>query len=187
MAFFYPEPVSDTRDRQKKQQHIAAIRRYFLILVLIIALFSICFHFLMIYEGQQQTWLSGVYWCLTVMTTLGFGDITFTTDLGRIFSVLVLLVGLVYFAILLPFTFMQHVYRPWSERQLRERVPHSLPPEATCSATESGPFSSATTRRPPCPSSNAAMNAPAASTMTRAPTRPCARTKPHSLSPWTRI
>ena len=78
MAFFYPEPVSDTRDRQKKQQHIAAIRRYFLILVLIIALFSICFHFLMIYEGQQQTWLSGVYWCLTVMTTLGFGDITFT-------------------------------------------------------------------------------------------------------------
>lgn len=129
MAFFYPEPVSDTRDRQKKQQHIAAIRRYFLILVLIIALFSICFHFLMIYEGQQQTWLSGVYWCLTVMTTLGFGDITFTTDLGRIFSVLVLLVGLVYFAILLPFTFMQHVYRPWSERQLRERVPHSLPPE----------------------------------------------------------
>ena len=24
---------------------------------------------------------------------------------------------------------MQHVYRPWSERQLRERVPHSLPPE----------------------------------------------------------
>ena len=129
MAFFSSDQIFGSKNSQSRQQHIAVIRRYFLILVLIIALFSICFHFLMIYEGQQQTWLTGVYWCLTVMTTLGFGDITFTTDLGRMFSVLVLLVGLVYFAILLPFTFMQHVYRPWSERQLRERVPHSLPPE----------------------------------------------------------
>jgi voltage-gated potassium channel len=34
------------------------------------------------WEGQQHSWLAGVYWTLVVMSTLGFGDITFTSDLG---------------------------------------------------------------------------------------------------------
>ena len=55
--------------------------------------FTLAFHALMAYEGRQHSWLTGVYWVFTTMTTLGFGDITFTSDLGRMFSVLVMLVG----------------------------------------------------------------------------------------------
>lgn len=63
-------------------------------LVALIVSYSIIFHFIMLYEGQQHSWLTGLYWTLTVMSTLGFGDITFTSDLGRAFSVIVLLSGM---------------------------------------------------------------------------------------------
>ena len=32
----------------------------------------------------------GLYWVLVTMSTLGFGDITFKSDIGRLFSVVVL-------------------------------------------------------------------------------------------------
>ena len=47
--------------------------------------YSVLFHVIMEMEGQRHSWLTGLYWTLTVMSTLGFGDITFTTDLGRLF------------------------------------------------------------------------------------------------------
>jgi voltage-gated potassium channel len=49
------------------------------------------------------------------MSTLGFGDITFESDLGRIFSVVVLLSGSLFILVLLPFTFIQFVFVPWME------------------------------------------------------------------------
>jgi len=58
-------------------------------------------------EGEYYTWVTGFYWTLTVMSTLGFGDITFTSDLGRIFSIIVLLSGVIFLLVLLPFTFIQ--------------------------------------------------------------------------------
>ncbi|MDQ7826444.1 MAG: ion channel [Candidatus Eremiobacteraeota bacterium] len=45
--------------------------------------FSVAFHYIMAYEGHSHCWLTGIFWTLTVMTTLGFSDITFHSDLGR--------------------------------------------------------------------------------------------------------
>jgi Trk K+ transport system NAD-binding subunit len=81
----------------------------------------------MLHEGQQHSWLTGVYWTLTVMSTLGFGDITFHSDLGRIFSMLVLLSGIVMLLIMLPFTFLRFFYAPWLEAQVHLRAPRSVP------------------------------------------------------------
>ena len=58
------------------------------------------------YEGRQESWLTGVYWTLTVMSTLGFGDITFHSDIGRVFSVFVLLSGIILLMIMLPLVTM---------------------------------------------------------------------------------
>ncbi|WP_217988322.1 potassium channel family protein [Aliifodinibius salipaludis] len=60
---------------------------------------------------------------LTVMSTLGFGDITFTSDLGRVFSVIVLMSGM----ISLPFTLIEFFYAPWLEAQSKARAPRKLP------------------------------------------------------------
>ena len=109
-------------------------RRNFLLLVRFVALFallvgaySVVFHTIMALEGQEFSWFTGVYWTLTVMSTLGFGDITFHTDLGRLFSTVVLLSGTIFMLILLPFTFLQFFWTPWIEAQNAARIPQQLP------------------------------------------------------------
>ena len=80
-------------------------------------------------EGRDYSAITGVYWTLTVMSTLGFGDITFNSDLGRAFSIIVLLSGIILLLVMLPFTFIQFFYAPWLEAQNKSRVPRHLPQE----------------------------------------------------------
>nr|WP_275106717.1 potassium channel protein [Oceanipulchritudo coccoides] len=94
----------------------------------IVFLYSVLFHFVMLLEDQEHSWLTGFYWTLTVMSTLGFGDITFHTDIGRLFSILVLGSGVVLLLIMLPFAFIRFFYAPWLEAQIRARAPRKLPP-----------------------------------------------------------
>ena len=101
--------------------------RFVIMLAVVIAVFSVLFHFIMLYEGREYTWITGLYWTLTVMSTLGFGDITFRSDLGMLFSIVVLLTGIVSLLIVLPSTFIQFVYNPWLESQKKKEVQHSLP------------------------------------------------------------
>jgi Trk K+ transport system NAD-binding subunit len=102
---------------------------FIMILASMVAAYSIVFHFLMTLEGKEFSWVTGFYWTLTVMTTLGFGDITFEGDIGRLFSILVLLSGVIFMLILLPFTFIRFFLAPWMEAESRRRVPRELPPE----------------------------------------------------------
>src|SRR5262245_14149533 len=97
------------------------------ILTGIVGLFSAFFQVLMAHEGQEHSWLSGFYWTIVAMSTLGFGDITFTSDLGRMYSVLVVVTGTVLMLIILPFTFIQFFYAPWLEARDAARAPRRLP------------------------------------------------------------
>jgi hypothetical protein len=99
------------------QRHPRVLARYFVVLAAMITGYSVAFHLLMLREGQEHTWITGIYWTLTVMSTLGFGDITFHTDLGRIFSIVVLLSGTIFLLVLLPFTFIEFFYEPWMKSQ----------------------------------------------------------------------
>ena len=95
---------------------------YLLLLVAVVLVYGWLFHVIMAWEGQEHSWFTGIYWALTVMSTLGFGDITFETDLGRAFSSVVLLTGIVLLLIIMPFLFIQHVYAPWLEQRLHGRI-----------------------------------------------------------------
>jgi hypothetical protein len=86
-----------------------------------VGLFSTLFHELMAREGRTYSWPTSVYWTLTTMTTLGFGDITFESDAGRIFSVVVLLAGSTFLLVMLPFVFIQFVFVPWMNERDRRR------------------------------------------------------------------
>ncbi len=109
------------------RRNLRVLGQLLLVLVIMVAVYSVAFHYLMAWEGREYSWITGVYWTLTVMSTLGFGDITFHTDLGLLFSILVLLSGLVFMLILLPFTFIQFFYAPWMEAQEAARAPRQLP------------------------------------------------------------
>lgn len=111
----------------KQKNNTRLMVRFLLILLFLFFAYTAGFHFLMLYEGQEHSWITGLYWTLTVMSTLGFGDITFTSDAGRLFSILVMLSGVIFLLIMLPFTFIQFFYAPWLEAQNKARTPRSVP------------------------------------------------------------
>lgn len=111
------------------QRNILTLARFVAALIGLIVLYSVLFHFIMAYEGQKHSWVTGFYWTLTTMSTLGYGDIAFKSDLGRVFSMVVMLSGTIFLLIMLPFTFIRFFYAPWLEAQHAARAPHELPPE----------------------------------------------------------
>ncbi len=114
------------RERGVKR-NLGMFFRFLFVIVLMVTLYSILFHYIMQYEGRVYSWITGLYWTLTVMTTLGFGDITFTSDPGKLFSVVVLMTGVLCLLVMLPFAFIQYVYAPWLEAQKKHTVPRSAP------------------------------------------------------------
>jgi Trk K+ transport system NAD-binding subunit len=124
---FLPSQLLALLSESQMRRNIDALLKFLGVLVATIVLFSVLFHVIMTVEGQEHSWLTGFYWTLTVMSTLGFGDITFQSDLGRGFSILVLVSGIVMLLILLPFTFIRHFYAPWLEAQVRLRAPRAAP------------------------------------------------------------
>ena len=114
---------------ERVKRNLRLLFKFLLVLFVLVIIYSIAFHFIMAHEGKDYSWITGIYWTLTVMTTLGFGDITFHTDLGRLFSIVVLVTGVVYLLTLLPFTFIKFFYAPLIEAEARNRAPKELPPE----------------------------------------------------------
>ncbi len=127
---FLSTQLSYLLSERQLRQNLSALFKYIGLLGVVIMLFAIAFHFIMVYEGKEHSWITGIYWTLTVMSTLGFGDITFTSDLGRAFSIVVLLTGIVMLLIVLPFTFIRFFYAPWLEAQIKTRAPRVVPPDA---------------------------------------------------------
>jgi voltage-gated potassium channel len=117
--------VMRTRRQRRNLRLLGWLGLAFLVLL---AAFSVTFHWLMAREGQHHSWATGVYWTFVTMSTLGFGDITFRSDAGRLFTIVVLLSGTVFLLILLPFTFIQFFFTPWMEAQEAALMPRALPP-----------------------------------------------------------
>lgn len=126
---YLPSLISYIFQKKSTVSNVKMLIKYMLFLFLLIVTYSITFHYIMEYEGREYSWVTGFYWTLTVMTTLGFGDIIFISDLGKIFSMIVMLSGVVLLLIILPFTFIQFFYAPWIEAQERRRSPRELPIE----------------------------------------------------------
>src|SRR5687768_13679542 len=107
--------------------NLATLLKYSGFLVVMVTVYAVLFHLIMgRVEGQQHSWITGFYWTLVVMTTLGFGDITFTTDIGRVFSMVVLVSGVVFLLVMLPFLFIRLFYAPWLESRVRLRAPREV-------------------------------------------------------------
>lgn len=122
LAVFLQNPVAKPNFR--------VLVKFGIVLFALITLYSVFFHVIMVYhEGRDFSWITGIYWTLTVMSTLGFGDITFISDLGKVFSLVVLLSGIIFLLVMLPFIFIQFFYAPWLEAQAASRTLRSLPEE----------------------------------------------------------
>ena len=119
--------VSAFLEHRSSRRNLTALFRLLILLFSLIGIYSVVFHVLMEAEGQHHSWITGIYWTLTVMTTLGFGDITFSGDAGRLFSVVVMMTGVMFLLVILPFTFIEFFYSPWMHAQEAARTPRELP------------------------------------------------------------
>ena len=108
---FLPSQLAYILGEREVRRNLRALLSFVAVLAVSIIAFSVLFHGIMLYEGQRHSWITGVYWTLTVMSTLGFGDITFQSDVGRVFSIVVLVYGIVMLLIVAPFTFIPLLLR----------------------------------------------------------------------------
>ena len=110
-----------------KRRDFRSLLRFLTTLVALVAGYSFLFQLLMGYEGQQHSIVTGFYWTLSTMSTLGYGDVSFVTDIGRVFSIIVLLSGMIFLLVLMPFTFIELFYEPWMEARAAHLIPRSIP------------------------------------------------------------
>ena len=79
-----PARIATVIHSRTELRNIRVLVRFFLVLTAMITVYSVAFQLLMLREGQVHSWITGLYWTLTVMSTLGFGDITFQTLAGAL-------------------------------------------------------------------------------------------------------
>ena len=108
--------------RRTSRRNALLLLRLLFVLVGLIAIHTALFEYLMSLEGRSYSWITALYWTFSNMTTLGLGDITFFSDAGRLFNIIVLLSGLSFILILLPFTLIQLFQSP-------ARLHRDLPPQ----------------------------------------------------------
>ncbi len=75
------------------------------------------------FEGESISLIEGVYFVISSMTTVGYGDVVMTSPVGLVFSMIVSLSGvIILFALLFPFVVM-----PLVEKQLKGELPNRAP------------------------------------------------------------
>lgn len=106
--------------KRTSRRNALLLSRLVLILLLLLAGNSLVFSYLMSLEQKSFSWITALYWTVTNMSTLGLGDITFQTDLGRLFNIFVSISGLAYILVLVPYTLVKLF-------QSTERIHRELP------------------------------------------------------------
>ncbi|MBA3888167.1 MAG: NAD-binding protein [Acidobacteria bacterium] len=126
---FLPSQLAYLFQDREARGNLGALFKYLAFLAALVTLHSILFHVIKLHvEGEEHSWVTGFYWTFVVMSTLGFGDIIFTSDVGRIYSVVVIMSGVVFLLVMLPFQFIRLFYAPWLESRIRNRAPRRVPP-----------------------------------------------------------
>jgi len=125
--------LQETFATRRRRRDIRALLRFFGIVFALVGAYSTVFQLLMWMEGQSHTWATAVYWTFTIMSTLGLGDIAFAGDAGRLFTVVVLLSGVVMLLVVFPYTFVRFFFSPWLETQ---RVPARVSGHAIISSSD---------------------------------------------------
>ena len=97
---------------------------YLSIFTFLVLIYSIVFQYLMrLYENRNYEFITAVYWVIVSMTTVGYGDVYFNSQIGHFFTIIVILSGVVMiFGYLFPL-----VVTPQLEQALKRELPSKAP------------------------------------------------------------
>lgn len=112
--------------KKKFRQKSKTLFKFLGFFVLLVIFYNIIFHLIMSWEGRDYSIIEGLYWTMVTMSTLGYGDIVFQSEIGFIYSTVVLLSGVVLLLIFLPYIFIHFFYTPWMEAQEEAKAPHII-------------------------------------------------------------
>ena len=97
------------RQRKKRLNAFRFLRFAAVLFLFVFVYMQIYRHLMSIERSEDVGVVESIYWVLTTMSTLGYGDISFSGDNGRLFSMVVMFTGVFYLFIVLPFVFMDFV------------------------------------------------------------------------------
>ena len=119
---------SVTGSETSSRRNISQLMKLIIIVMVFVLVSSSVFHLLMKTEGRSENyhWFDGFYWTMVTMSTLGYGEITFNEWPGKLFSIVVMLFGMLSMLVILPFAFIRFAYEPWIEAQNEARTPRKL-------------------------------------------------------------
>ncbi len=73
---------------------------------IVLSIGTIGYHYI-----EKWSWIDSIYFCITTLSTVGYGDFTPKTDLGKIFTIFYIIIGI---GIIL--TFINTIYHHYSSR-----------------------------------------------------------------------
>ncbi|MGE5313736.1 MAG: potassium channel family protein [Acidobacteriota bacterium] len=106
--------------RSMSRMNAVLLTRLLMFFLVIVAAYSALFHVLMHEEGKSYHWFVGVYWTIATMTTVGYGDVVFQSLAGMVFSVIVIVTGIFFILVTIPFVLIRLF-------QSGARVPREVP------------------------------------------------------------
>ncbi|KKH45284.1 potassium channel protein [Methanosarcina sp. 1.H.A.2.2] len=112
---------SKFRKIMRKRPNLA----YKLAALLLLSIYILLFKYLMILENQPENAnaITAIYWATTTIATVGYGDVVFASLSGRIFSIVVQVMGI----ILISGFLATYVIAPWMDRVIKFRMPRKVP------------------------------------------------------------
>jgi hypothetical protein len=78
---------------QPQLENPPRVRYIILIALSVLAIGAVFYHFV---EGWS--WLNAVWFCVVTLATVGYGDLTPSTDVGKIFTMFYIIIGIGIFA-----------------------------------------------------------------------------------------
>jgi voltage-gated potassium channel len=93
--------------------------------VLLFVIYILIFEHLMILENHPENAniITAIYWATNTITTVGgYGDVIFTSQAGRLFTVIVQILGVILIASFL----VNFVITPWMDRVIKFRLPRKV-------------------------------------------------------------
>lgn len=98
-----------------RDEFIAEFRLVSVVTVIVIIVGTIFYHVV-----EKLSWLDAVYFCVITLATVGYGDITPKTPLGKIFTVFYVLVGIGIIAFFANTLLKRAYYRRMKRREKRQ-------------------------------------------------------------------
>ena len=80
---FLPSQLAYLTSDHEARGNLRALAKYLAFLAALVTIYAFLFHVIKLnVENEPHSWITGFYWTLVVMSTLGFGDIAAKQAVG---------------------------------------------------------------------------------------------------------